>query len=230
MPLKAVIFDFDGVILDTELPDYSSWQEVYTEHGMSLEIELWCQNVGRSEVFDACQHLEQLVGRALAQEEIRQRRRERCMEMIRRELPRPGVLRWLDAAAELGVPCAVASSSSRAWVEGHLRDHGLLERFALTSCREDVGRTKPAPDVYLSALERLGVRPSEAIAIEDSPHGVSAAKAAGIYCLAVPNDVTRYLSFEHADLVVESLERLDFLHLHRQHGQSPTPRKTLPAV
>ena len=102
----------------------------------------------------------------------------------------------------------MASSSSRTWVEGHLVRHGLLDRFVCLRCRDDVPRAKPAPDLYLATLEALRVRPTEAIAIEDSPHGVSAAKAAGLYCLAVPNDVTRALCFDHADLVIESLDHL----------------------
>ena len=104
--------------------------------------------------------------------------------------------------------CAVASSSSLGWVEGHLVRLGLREHFTGIRCRDHVKRTKPDPDVYLAALEHLGLRPSEAIAIEDSPHGVSAAKAAGLVCVAVPNEVTRPLDFSHADLVIESFEAL----------------------
>ena len=88
---------------------------------------------------------------------------------------------------------------------GHLSERSLLSHFHCVRSRDDVEHPKPAPDVYLAALDHLGVAPHEAIALEDSPHGVTAAKAAGLYCVAVPNDITAGLCFDHADLVLESL-------------------------
>ena len=214
MSLKAIIFDFDGSILDTETPDLQTWQAVFEEHGVSLVPEVWYRCLGTSsDAFDICAHLEELVGRELAREEIRLRKRARCLELILLERPRPGVERWLDEAERLGLALGVASSSGRAWVEEHLDRHGLLGRFGCIRAREDVTHAKPAPDLYLAAVEALGVRPNEAIAVEDSPNGVTAAKAAGLYCVAVPNSVTRVLSFDHADLVIDSLEDVSIAEL-----------------
>jgi HAD superfamily hydrolase (TIGR01509 family) len=209
MAIRALIFDFDGLILDTETPDLVAWQEIFAEHELELDHAFWCQFVGRhGGMLDVVAHLEQLVGIGLDSEVILTRRRERCMEMIYALGPRPGVERWLlDAQAE-SVRCAVASSSSLVWVEGHLERLGLLQHFAGVRCRDHVTRTKPDPDVYLAAIECLGVAADEAIAIEDSPHGVTAAKAAGLFCIAVPNEVTRPLDFCHADMVVESLDQI----------------------
>ena len=222
MSLKAIIFDFDGSILDTETPDLQTWQEVFEEHGATLALEVWYRCIGTSsDAFDVCAHLEELVGRELAREEIRLRKRARCLELILLERPRPGVERWLDEAERLGLAVGIASSSDRAWVEEHLGRHGLLDRFRCLRTREDVARGKPAPDLYLAALEALGAGPEEAIAVEDSPNGVTAAKAAGLYCVAVPNSVTQALCFDHADLVVESLESVTIAELAGSLNKAP---------
>jgi HAD superfamily hydrolase (TIGR01509 family) len=209
MPLRAIIFDFDGVILDTETPDLVAWQEIFAEHGLELDHAFWCQFVGRhGGMLDVVAHLEELVGAVLDSELILTRRRMRCMEMIHALGPRPGVESWLREAQAASILCGVASSSSLVWVEGHLERLGLRHHFSGLRCRDHVTRTKPDPDVYLAALECLGVSAADSIAIEDSPHGVAAAKAAGLRCLAVPNEVTRPLDFRRADMVLDSLEQV----------------------
>lgn len=209
MPLRAILFDFDGSILDTETPDLVAWQEIFAEHGHELDHAFWCQYVGRhGGMLEVVAHLSELAGVVLDSEAILERRRARCMEIIGALGPRPGVERWLRDARERELLCAIASSSSMIWIDGHLERLQLREYFAGIHCRDHVERTKPAPDVYLAALEHLGVAPHEAIAIEDSPIGVHAARSAGIFCLAVPNEVTRPLDFSHADLVADSLEEL----------------------
>jgi HAD superfamily hydrolase (TIGR01509 family) len=211
MTPRALIFDFDGLILDTETPDLVSWQEIFAEHNLVLDHEFWCQFVGRhGGMPDVVARLQELSGAVMDSEIILTRRRERCMEMIHSQRPRPGVERWLREAQAESIPCAIASSSSLVWVEGHLERLGLRQHFLEVRCRDHVERTKPDPDVYLAAIECLRVAAHEAVAIEDSPHGVSAAKAAGLFCIAVPNEVTRPLDFRHADMVVDSLEDLGF--------------------
>jgi HAD superfamily hydrolase (TIGR01509 family) len=207
MPLRAIIFDFDGLILDTETPDLVAWQEIFAEHGFELDHAFWCQFVGRhGGMLDVVAHLEGLVGTVVDSEIILSHRRTRCMEMIHSLGPRPGVESWLRQAQAASILCGVASSSSLMWVEGHLERLGLRHHFSGLRCRDHVARTKPEPDVYLAAVECLRVPADDAMAIEDSPHGVAAAKAAGLWCLAVPNEVTRPLDFSLADTVVDSLE------------------------
>lgn len=206
MAIRALIFDFDGSILDTESPDLLAWQAVFDEHNVPLPRDRWYQNIGSSgEGYDVCAHLEELVGRRIERELVRGRHRSRLLELIAQEQPRAGVISWLDDAQALGFELAIASSSPRSWVEGHLRTHGLFDRFRALRCRDDVERAKPDPDLFLAAVAAVGVSASEAIAIEDSPNGVTAAKAAGLYCIAVPNAVTGALRFDHADLVLGSL-------------------------
>jgi HAD superfamily hydrolase (TIGR01509 family) len=204
--LKALVFDFDGLILDTEEPIYRSWLEVYHAHGEELPFDRWIQIVGSSNAaFDPKGHLEERLGRTLAQDVV-DRRVERRTELILAKPVLPGVIDLVDAALAAGLRVGLASSSTCDWVKGHLDRLGILSRFECVRCRDDVPRVKPAPDLYTSVLECLGVAGDEAIAIEDSPNGIAAAKEAGMWCVAIPNLITGGLDLSHADLLLDSLE------------------------
>lgn len=210
MAIRALIFDFDGTLLDTESPDMLAWQAVFEEHRVSLALDLWHQNIGRAPgSFDVYAHLEALIERPVVRDVVHGRYRARFLELLALETPREGVDRWLADAHALGLDLAIASSSPRSWVTGHLEALGWSDRFRIIRCRDDVTHAKPAPDLFLAALDGLGLQADEAIAIEDSPNGSVAAKAAGLYVIAVPNPVTRSLTFSHADLVLDSLAELD---------------------
>jgi len=216
--IKAFVFDFDGLILDTEEPVYRSWLEVYQAHGQELPFDRWIQIVGSSTAtFDPKGHLEQRLGRALAQE-VLDRRIERRTALVRAQPILPGVVELIDSAREAGLRVGVASSSTRQWVNGHLERLGLLERFDCVRCRDDVALVKPAPDLYLAVVECLGVAPSEALAIEDSPNGIAAAKASGLRCVAVPNVITGGLDLSHADVILPTLEGVTPADLVRKIG------------
>jgi HAD superfamily hydrolase (TIGR01509 family) len=205
MSFRALIFDFDGLILDTEGPVYRSWLEVYEAHGEALPFERWVQIVGSTTAgFHPQHHLEERLGRPLSQE-VLDRRIGRRTEMILAEPLLPGIVQHVDAARSLGLKLGVASSSTRDWVSGHLERLGILDRFDCIRCRDDVAQAKPEPDLYLAVLACLGVSGTEAFAIEDSPNGVSAAKRAGLRCVAIPNPITAQLDLSQADLQLESL-------------------------
>lgn len=208
--MKALIFDFDGLILDTEWPDYESWQEVYSQHGCNLPVEAWGQIVGGTGAsdFDPITHLEGLCGEKLDREEIWISRRAKYLDNIANQPVLPGVIDYLDAAEDLGLSLAIASSSPENWVRGHLARLGLYDRFEAIKTADDVKRTKPDPELYLAALSALQVKPGEAIVFEDSPNGIQAAKAAGIYAVAVPNRLTAQLALDQADMRLTSLAEL----------------------
>lgn len=209
MVIQALIFDFDGLILDTEGPDYRAWQEVFEEHGGDLPLLVWCECVGRSaDWFDPIAYLEEQIGERVDREAMLSRHRQLHREMIEAEAILPGVEEYLTQAGELGLRLGVASSSSRDWVEGHLGRLGLDGPWDCMFCWDDVERAKPEPDLYLAALGALGVTEREAIAFEDSPNGVAAACAAGVYCVAVPNRLTRELDLSRADVTLSSLTEL----------------------
>lgn len=206
--LAAVIFDFDGTILDTETPAFEAWREAYARRGAVLDLELWRGAIGSHGAFDPCAHLAELTGRPVDPDEIRAEVRPRARELNDRELL-PGVEARLDEARELGLALAVASSSSSAWVETWLEDLGLDGRFACVCGRDHVERVKPAPDLFLLAARRLGAEPAACLVFEDSPNGVLAARSAGMRCVAVPNAMTRESEFPGAELVLESMADMD---------------------
>jgi len=205
--IRALIFDFDGLILDTEWPDYESWQEVYRSFGCDLPVEVWGQIVGGDGAtdFDPYTYLARLSGQSVDREEIWVSRRQKYLDTISEQEVLPGVLDYLDAAEDMGLLLAVASSSPENWVRGHLARLGLYERFDIIKTADDVKRTKPDPELYTAALAELEVKPDEAIILEDSPNGVEAAKAAGVFAVAVPNRITEQLKLEYADLRLKSL-------------------------
>lgn len=212
--MRALLFDFDGTILDTESACYRAWAEVYSEYGAELPLSRWAAAVGTTaDAFDPMAYLEELLQRKLDRERIEAARRKREQELIACEPLRPGVRSLLFEAKARGLKVGVASNSSRAWVEGHLLAHGLLEPFETLCTADDTERLKPAPDLYRLALERLDVAPADAVAIEDSPSGATAALAAGVWCVVVPNEITRDFTFPPAHLRLPSLEgvRLDAL-------------------
>ena len=218
--IRAIVFDFDGLILDTEEPVYRSWLEVYQAHGEELPFEKWVEIIGSTTSgFHPQHHLEERLGRPLPKE-VLDRRTGRRTEMILANAVLPGVVQHLDAARERGLRLGVASSSTQEWVRGHLGRLGILDRFQCLRCRDDVANAKPEPEVYLAVLECLAVRASEALAIEDSPNGVAAAKRAGMRCVAVPNSITAELDLTEADLVLNSLADVTMAELLERLSES----------
>jgi HAD superfamily hydrolase (TIGR01509 family) len=207
--IRALIFDFDGLILETEGPIYHSWQEVYQAYGQTLPVEEWVKIIGTwDNYFDPHTDLESRLGYKLDWKAIESQRHQRETSLVLQQPILPGVTEYLQRAHHMGLKVGVASSSKRDWVEGHLRRLGLLEGIDCLRVREDVKHTKPDPELYLSAAACLGVNPGEAIAFEDSHHGVISARRAGLYVVAVPNDLTSHMPFAEADLRLDSLASL----------------------
>jgi HAD superfamily hydrolase (TIGR01509 family) len=199
--------DFDGLIVDTETPEYEAWREVFESYGQTLDLAKWVTGIGSLDTFDPYEHLSELIGKPVDREAIRAKRRPRFLELMAKQGPLPGVADYLCDARRLGIKVAIASSSPLAWIEEFLPQLDLPGRFDAIATADDVARTKPDPAVYRVALRKLGVGPDEAIALEDSPNGVTAARAAGIFCAAVPNRMTRALEFD-ANLMLDSLAAL----------------------
>ena len=211
--IRAVVFDFDGLILDTEEPVYRSWLEVYQAHGQELPFERWVQIVGSTTIgFHPQHHLEERLGRPLPKE-VLDRRIGRRTEMILANHLLPGVVQHIEAAKAAGLKVGVASSSTKEWVRGHLARLDILDRFDCLRCRDDVANAKPEPDLYIAVLDCLGVPAAEAFAIEDSPNGVLAAKRAGMRCVAIPNSITARLDLGQADVLLGSLAEVTLTEL-----------------
>lgn len=211
--MNLLVFDFDGLILDTEVPEFESWQEIYQAHDARLELEVYAHCIGTSNVFDPWAYLTEQIGRAVDLSELQPRRQRRMHELIAAQDVRPGVCAYLDDAAARGLRLGVASSSSRQWVTGHLDRLGLIDRFHAIRCAEDVEQVKPDPALYRAVCDALGVEPRHAIAFEDSPNGILAAKRAGLKCVAVANPLTARLDLSGADVRLDSLAQLPLAEL-----------------
>jgi HAD superfamily hydrolase (TIGR01509 family) len=206
--IKALVFDFDGLIVDTEVPIFRAWQRIYREHGQELPLDRWLTIIGTSTGdFDPVRELGDRVEEKLDEKALDALERLYYLESTALQQLLPGVAEYLRVARELGLKTAVASSSTRAWVMEHLDRFGIGGGFDAIVCREDVKRTKPDPELYQTALQRLAVHSDEAIAFEDSSNGIHAAKAAGLFCV-VANLLTVDLDLTEADLRLLTLEAM----------------------
>lgn len=212
--MRAALLDFDGLILQTEASNFTALQAIFSARGAVYRLDEYLQIVGTTnEVLDPFHLLEQRTGRAWDRAAFQAERAAREEHLNASLLPLPGVIDLVDAATARGWRLAVASSSSHNWVDRHLRRLGLFHRFDTIVCRGDAPQAKPAPDLYLEALRRLGASAAESIAFEDSYNGSLAAKRAGLRCVAVPHELTRGQDFSHCDLVVDSLVSVDLADL-----------------
>lgn len=211
--LRAFVFDLDGLILDTESALIDAYAEMHAKYGIPFDRELFHRSVGEADYsFDPWHGFDKRADRAALEVE----RRDRNRQIDRHLSPLPGVVALLDEARAAGIAVGLASNSRHAHVEGHLGRLGLLDRFAVIACREDVASPKPEPDVYRHAVNQLGARPSEAVAFEDSRTGSLAAKRAGLWVVAVPNASTRHHDFSHVDWRVGALSEVTLAGLRRR--------------
>jgi HAD superfamily hydrolase (TIGR01509 family) len=203
MKYRAIILDFDGLILDTESAHFQAWSEAYASYGLELPLERWAACVGTDwNAFNPYVDLESRVQGGLDRESFRSRKEGRARELILDLRPRDGIVELMEDARTRGWVLGLASSSDRPWVEGHLRRLDLLHYFKSVRTLNDVAKVKPDPELYVTCLRDLGVESESAVALEDSPNGIRAAKAAGLYTFAYPNPVTNRMDLSQADQVV----------------------------
>lgn len=207
--VEALIFDFDGLILDTEGPGFRAWTELYESHGCALPFEKYSACIGTIGGFDLHGYLEEQTGRSFDRLELEKDCNARWLSLMKEQPLLPGVDACISAAKGRGLKLAIASSSTENWVTHNLRKFHLLEQFDAICTRDYVTAVKPDPALYLLALEKLGVDADEAIAFEDSPPGIQAAKRAGLFCIAIPNALTKDLPLDLADRRLRSLEEFD---------------------
>lgn len=207
-PIRAVIFDFDGLIVDTESTGYRTWTEIYAEHGHDLPLERYAQVIGSdfNDRYDPRKDLELLTGIRFDWETLEKKRKDRERELRRELLIHPGVLDRLREAKELGLATAIGSSSPRFWIDSWVDQLGLHGQFDHISTVDDTGRVKPDPSIYIHAADNLGAAADEVLIFEDSLNGLNAARAAGMRCIVVPGPMTRHLDFPGALRRVDSLE------------------------
>lgn len=207
MDIRALIFDFDGLLVDTETPQLRVWQEIYRSFSAQLLLEEWVRCLGTSaDAFDIPADLRGKTGIAFDEQELMAQFKTRANQAIFQEKSRPGISDLLEQARQRGLMMAVASSSNREWVHSGLERVDIRQFFSVICTSEDVARVKPDPELYLLALRRLQVEPAAVLVFEDSPNGIRAAKSAGLACVAYPNPTSSYLDISQADLILPALD------------------------
>jgi HAD superfamily hydrolase (TIGR01509 family) len=207
--IRGLIFDCDDLMFDSELPAYQFWQAICEEHGCSLPLETWSGCIGGSTTdFDPWQYLEAQSHRPVNRDEVQARIQALDTELVTSLPLLAGVLDYLKEAKRLGLKLGVASNSDRPWVLGLLTQQGITTYFDSLMCRKEGVQPKPHPELYQRVLAAIQGQPEEAVALEDSPNGIRAAKAAGLFCVAVPTALSRQLLLDHADMRLTSLQEM----------------------
>ncbi len=204
---KAVFFDFDGVVLDTEWPIYITWKNLFQREGFDLPPEVYVKCIGSDfETWSPEKHLEELSGKSFDWDTENAARQVKIVQSIEGTPAMPGAAELIQSLA--GSQSAVVSSSTHDWVDGWLDKLELTKYLNTIVCRGDAPKIKPAPDLYLEAAKQLGVNPADCLVIEDSMNGMISAHAAGMKVIIVPNRLTKVLDFSSADWQIKSLSSL----------------------
>jgi putative hydrolase of the HAD superfamily len=206
--VKAVIFDFDGLIVDTESMWFEAFKETMAEYGCDLRLEDFVVSVGTTDDL-LFERLAAIAQKPFERADIERKTRELYQKKIPELRLRDGVIDYLQTAKALNLKIGLASSSSREWVQSFLHRFAIAEFFDVIKTADDVENVKPNPELYLRAIRELGVEAHEALAFEDSQHGLTAAVQAGLSCIIVPNRVTSFLEFAG--------------HLHRLSSMADVP-------
>lgn len=208
--IKAILFDFDGLILDTETTEFTAFQEICKQYDHEMPLEIWSQWTGSTDARKrAYSYLEEALGVPLDHAAIGAQHDAVYRDMIGRAEILPGVIEKMEECKRLGLNIGLATSACYDWAGGYLEQYGLIDYFDCIRTKENILHSKPDPQIYREVLAGLRIEAHEAIAFEDSWIGLQAAKGAGIYCVVVPNTMTKSFPFEQADLRLESLLEMD---------------------
>jgi HAD superfamily hydrolase (TIGR01509 family) len=207
MKIKGLIFDFDGLILDTEYAEFKSWEMILDSFQVNFPMENWLASIGISDSdFNIYTYLESHTDKKLNRDDILTTRENYLGQLLATQSILPGIENLIIEAKNKGLKLAVASGATNKWVTSNLKRIGLFNYFDGIHTREEVIYAKPDPALYYNALTNLGIDPDNAVAFEDSPNGIQAAKAAGLFCIAVPNYLTRMLDTSAADIILPTLK------------------------
>lgn len=221
-PLQGILFDFDGLILDTETPIFQAWKRKFREYGKELHLEDWAEILGKSnqDLGPIEGFLDEFKDPGVRDQIMAEVSREE-RSLVCKQSPMPGAVELIRRSHQEGIKLGVVSSSDQNWVHSHLSRLELLDYFDHTSCAEEVDQAKPDPALYLLGLEKMGLQPDQVVVLEDSPNGVLAAKRAGLFCIAVPNLLTSKLSFYEGgdpDRVLNTLDEFPWDELMRTNA------------
>lgn len=206
--IKGVIFDFDGLILDTETYQYEMFKEIFNTHSVELPFERWVKGIGTKSDFSLFNYLMEHSLAKLNPDELKEKFRKDFIEGLKNVDCREGIRVYLEEASDLGLKIGLASSSNYEWVSMHLKNLDLFDYFSCIKTSDDVDRVKPSPELYISAAKCLGLHPKECLVFEDSANGAIAAKRADMRCVIVPNSITNNMNFCAVDHRLKSMSEI----------------------
>ncbi len=214
--LKAVIFDFDGTILDTESREYTIWSEIYNSYNQILPIDLWVKFIGTTwGSFDPAMHLQEFCDEKIDIKNIKSIAHEKFLALLDVSPLRSGIEELITELVNNSILLAIASSSPFHWIKRHLEHRGLLNKFSYISTADDVEIVKPAPDIYRSLLNKMNLVSADVVSFEDSRNGIKSSLASGIFCIAVPNEITKYTDLSEANMIISSMKDIKLSELKR---------------
>ena len=203
--IKGVIFDFDGLILDTETYQYEMFKEIFNTHSVELPFERWVKGIGTKSNFSLFDYLTEHSLTKFNLDEIKEKFRKDFIEGLKNVVCRDGIRDYPEEASNLGLSIGLASSSNFEWVSMHLKNLELFDYFSCIKTSDDVEKVKPSPELYINTAKCLGLDPKECIVFEDSANGAIAAKSAEMKCVIVPNSITNNMNFCAVDLRLKSM-------------------------
>ncbi|WP_227938380.1 HAD family hydrolase [Alkalihalobacillus deserti] len=224
--MKGIIFDFDGLIFDTETPLYEAYQHIFKGFNAELPLEKFAQIVGTGlDVFHPYRYLEEQIGQSVLDEELDLKLEKHRLEVLEKADLRKGVREYLDQAKQQGLKIALASSSERSWIDKWLTHHKIDHYFSIIRTKDDVHKVKPDPELYEQAVKGLGLKKDDVFVFEDSLNGLTAARRAGLSCVIVPNRITSHLPFEDYQYRLNSMADMELVELikyikENQHSQT----------
>lgn len=203
--IKGIIFDFDGLIFDTETPQYLILKDMFLEHNLELPIQRWQQEIGTQSGFSVFEYLEGLIESKIKEDVLKEQFTQKYHDILMEQRARDGVGAYLKAAKDLNLKIGLATSSTYDWVSKYLKQLGFFDYFECIRTSDDVEKVKPDPTLYLQVAQCLGLEPKECLVFEDSANGALAAKRAGTNCVIVPNEVTEAMDFCDVEYRMKSM-------------------------
>ncbi len=212
--IKALIFDFDGLIIDTESAIIEAWRKAYVLCRIEFPVDRFNAVVGHADIpFNPWDDFKDRNDLPMPPDQWKEHIDQSVLRAVEAKPVLPGVLQTIEIAKDRKLPIGVASNSKHDWVDSHLKRLGLFDQFDAIRCRDDVQKPKPSPDVYLALLDFFNLKGENTLAFEDSSTGVLAAKKAGLHCVAIPGPATASGNFRQADFVIRSLAEQPLLDL-----------------
>jgi putative hydrolase of the HAD superfamily len=216
--IDGFVFDFDGLMIDTEIPRFDCWKEKFQEYGSTYTFKDWWKTIGTGpSAYDPAEDLYQRTQGKIDRDLVNKWVDEKTDELLENQPLLPGVETFIHNASQQGIKLALASSSPYEWVMPFLEKFDLVHYFEAILTARDVEEVKPDPALYQLAVQKLGLPSNSVMAFEDSLNGLKAAKAAGIFCTVVPNQITREMDLEIADMIVDSFDHLSVEEIRHFH-------------